>query len=136
MNKPNTKRKPGQPPKERQLRYPIRLHESERATWRVAAARCGMQLLDWIPEALNREAKNPIHCQPLSTDTSARDSSHILREFVGHPDTGTELELCLEPQATIARIRVGKNSILLTKEDLGWLIKHATALMTALDQPT
>lgn len=62
-----TKRGPGQPPKSRQLRYPIRIHDEERKAWRVAAARCGMQLLDWIPHVLNGEAKQPTHIKPLGS---------------------------------------------------------------------
>jgi hypothetical protein len=61
------KRGPGQPPKSRKLRYPIRIYDEERVAWRVAAARCGMQLLDWIPHVLNAEALQLTHIKPLGS---------------------------------------------------------------------
>jgi len=84
VRKPQTKRGPGQPRKERAIRYPIRIHDAERARWRVAAARAGMTLLDWIPAVLNGEEARPTHVHLIgSRATGLADAD---------PDPGHEID--------------------------------------------
>lgn len=69
MPKAESKPRIGRPASPFNLRTPVRHTEDMLSTWRIAAARAGVPLQDWIRATLNLEAAHSHHCKPLTGKT-------------------------------------------------------------------